>query len=409
MTHKDLDINAIIKAAESGDAEAQTSLALCYYQGEGVEQDYKLAAFWYTKAAEQGDAGAQCLLGMCYESGDGVEKDTKKALYWYLQSAEQGDDISQGILALYYEIGSDIPQDYNKAADWHTKAAEQGNVRSQFHLGMFYENGNGVAKDYQKAVHWYTKAAQQEDGTAQLYLGRCYENGNGVQKDQKQADFWYTKAACDIYALESLDKYYEENEEKKLKYKTAGEWYQAYACDGTAARNYAYFIREVDEDDIDLFILSEYWHEQAALKGDIKSFYQLVLMRNFNKSNAQNIGKIFGNRQVVPTDQSIAFFINKFYPVSEKDKKINLTKNEYPDLQKRISALSETAGKYGIFSLEDEIKKEKIIILKIALQMIIDGIDADIINTIIENLLSQADDEIKQIMQKGVKSIQRGE
>jgi len=406
MGNEGIDIDAIKKAAESGDANAQTSLALCYYQGESVEQDYNLAAFWYTKAAEQGDASAQCLLGMCYESGDGVEKDAKKALYWYLQSAEQGDDISQGILGLYYEIGSDIPQDYKKAAHWHTKAAQQGNARSQFHLGLFYENGTGVEKDFQKAVHWYTKAAQQEDGTAQLYLARCYERGDGISKDQKQADFWYTKAARDIYALESLDKYYEEGGAKNSKYKTAGEWYQVYAADGAAARNYAHFIREVDEEDIDLYILSVYWHEQAALKGDINSFYQLALMHSFNKSNADNIRKAFGEKEIVPTAQSIAGFVNQFYQKPGKEKKLDLNKEEIGALQKRIEALSQIARETGVFSLDDEIKKEKNIVLKTGLQMIYDGLDPNIIGTVIENLLAQANDEVKQVMLKGVRNIQ---
>jgi len=409
MGVEEVDIDAIKRAAESGDSGAQTSLALCYYQGEGIEQDYSLAAFWYTKAAEQGDSSAQCLLGMCYESGDGVEKDSKKALYWYLQSAQQGDDISQGILGLYYEIGIDIPQDYKKAAQWHTKAAQQGNARSQFHLGMFYENGNGVDKDLKKAVHWYSKAAQQEDGTAQLYLARCYENGNGIEKDQKQADFWYTNAARDIYALESLDKYYEEGGGKNNRYKSSGEWYQAYAADGAAARNYAFFIREVDEDDIELYILSVYWHEQAALKGDINSFYQLVLMYNHNMSNAENICKIFADRQVVPASQKIADFTDKFFPMSEKDKNITLNENETAALQKRIVSLSELVKKQGILSLQNEIKKEKLIILKTALQMIYDGLDADIINTVIQNLISKTGDDVKQIILNGIKSIQNGE
>jgi len=409
MSGESIDISVIKKAAEEGDASAQTSFALCYYQGEGIEQNYEQAVFWYTKAAEQGDSDAQGLLGMCYEIGCGVERDIKKALYWYLQSAQQGDDISQGILALYYEIGSEIPQDFKKAAEWHTKAANQGNVRSQFHLGVLYENGTGVEKDCKKAVYWYTKAAQQEDGTAQLYLGRCCENGIGTEKDQKQADFWYSKAAQDIYALESLDKYYEEGKTLNSRFKTAGEWYQAYAADGKAAKSYASFIREIDEDDVELFILSVFWYEQAALKGDIDSFYQLALMYSFNKANAQNVQKIFINRQVVPTGQSIADFVNKFYPMPEKNKKLNLNKDERASLQKRIKELAETAGTAGIFALDEEIKKEKNMVLKNALQMIYNGLDNNIISVVTENLLCAADDEVRQIFLNGIKMIQRVE
>ena len=42
--------------AERGDPYAQNNLALMYYYGEGVLQDYQTAAKWYTLAAEQGYA-----------------------------------------------------------------------------------------------------------------------------------------------------------------------------------------------------------------------------------------------------------------------------------------------------------------------------------------------------------------
>ena len=46
------------KAAEQGDAEAQTSLGLMYDNGKGVPQDYAEAVKWYRKAAEQGHLAA---------------------------------------------------------------------------------------------------------------------------------------------------------------------------------------------------------------------------------------------------------------------------------------------------------------------------------------------------------------
>ena len=60
--------------AEQGLAEAQFNLGLCYYNGDGVLQDYNQAAYWFTKAAEQGDASSQYSLGLCYNTGEGVPK-----------------------------------------------------------------------------------------------------------------------------------------------------------------------------------------------------------------------------------------------------------------------------------------------------------------------------------------------
>ena len=45
--------------AEQGDANAQINLALLYYDGRGVPQDYSMAYVWYNIAAAQGQAKAE--------------------------------------------------------------------------------------------------------------------------------------------------------------------------------------------------------------------------------------------------------------------------------------------------------------------------------------------------------------
>jgi len=85
------------KAAEQGDARAQSSLASMYYNGLGIPKDYKQALYWYSKAAEQGLASAQFTLGLMYAEGVGVPKDNEKALFWYTKAAEQGHPEALGI------------------------------------------------------------------------------------------------------------------------------------------------------------------------------------------------------------------------------------------------------------------------------------------------------------------------
>ena len=77
---------------------AQKNLTSCYYNGNGVTQDYKEAVKWYTKSAEKGHADAQCLLGGCYYFGFGVTKDEKEAVKWYTKSAEQGSGYAKEAL-----------------------------------------------------------------------------------------------------------------------------------------------------------------------------------------------------------------------------------------------------------------------------------------------------------------------
>jgi TPR repeat protein len=53
-----VDINALLKSAYQGDAEAQFDLGWRYAYGYGVKQDDAEAVKWYRKAAEQGHAEA---------------------------------------------------------------------------------------------------------------------------------------------------------------------------------------------------------------------------------------------------------------------------------------------------------------------------------------------------------------
>lgn len=56
------------KAADKGNAAAQSALAALYYNGEGVEEDEAAAALWYSRAAEHGRTDAQFALGEMFEA-----------------------------------------------------------------------------------------------------------------------------------------------------------------------------------------------------------------------------------------------------------------------------------------------------------------------------------------------------
>ena len=112
--------------AEQGDVLGQYGLALLYYNGVGVTQDYKEAAKWYRKAAEQGDATGQYNLGMSYDSGEGVIQDFKEALKWYRKAAEQGYTSAQFALGASYYIGEGVVQNYVIAHMWFNISARDG-------------------------------------------------------------------------------------------------------------------------------------------------------------------------------------------------------------------------------------------------------------------------------------------
>ncbi len=56
-------------------------------KGHGVKQDFAEAARWYAKAAERGDAFAQSNLGLLYANGQGVKQDYVQTYKWFALAA----------------------------------------------------------------------------------------------------------------------------------------------------------------------------------------------------------------------------------------------------------------------------------------------------------------------------------
>lgn len=74
-------IGKLQAAAERGDPKAQSALGYAYNAGEGVEQDYQKAAFWYEQAARRGNRTAQINLAGMYSRGKVYPQDKSFALF----------------------------------------------------------------------------------------------------------------------------------------------------------------------------------------------------------------------------------------------------------------------------------------------------------------------------------------
>jgi TPR repeat protein len=172
-----------------------------YANGRGVSQDDAQAVAWYSKAAEQGDAKAQTSLAWMYEKGRGVPQEDAEAVALISKLAQQGFFATMNFDRLkVYQIGRGVPQgDTPQAVELFR--AEHGDAGAQFNLGVMYEKGRGVSQDDAQAVAWYSKAAEQGIALAQFNLGTMYEQGRGVSQDDAQAVVWYRKAAEQGLAL----------------------------------------------------------------------------------------------------------------------------------------------------------------------------------------------------------------
>ncbi|MCC7036113.1 MAG: sel1 repeat family protein [Alphaproteobacteria bacterium] len=109
--------------ASDGDVASQYNLGMKYARGDGVPQDYKVAAKWLEMAANKGDMDAQAALGVMYQKGQGVQQDNNIAASLYKRAAAQGDKMSQYNLASIYASGRGSMRNDKEAFFWVTLAS----------------------------------------------------------------------------------------------------------------------------------------------------------------------------------------------------------------------------------------------------------------------------------------------
>ena len=86
-------IDRIREAALANDAQAQWDLAVCYAQGNGVEQSDAKAFEWICRAAENGNEEAEKYVISAYENGKeelGIQPDLDKLVEWADKLSENG-------------------------------------------------------------------------------------------------------------------------------------------------------------------------------------------------------------------------------------------------------------------------------------------------------------------------------
>jgi len=81
------------------------ALGVIYYNGEGVERDFKKSTHYYSIAAEAGIVQAQVSAGFAYANAMGVPEDFEKAAYFLKPACEAGEASAKVTLAEIYAMG----------------------------------------------------------------------------------------------------------------------------------------------------------------------------------------------------------------------------------------------------------------------------------------------------------------
>lgn len=238
------------RAAEAGDARAQTHMGWYFENGCGAPCNPAKAFEWYSKAAMQNFAPAQFCIGMCYEEGIGTPADPAKARHYYRLAADQGmEDAIEALTRLGTEEQPETPrlsdiqiqriadearrlfvqEEFELAAErareaaeyshpqamhvlgacllrnittaleaaeaekWLRASADAGFAPAMLDLGIAYSQGEVFPKNFATAARLFEAAVNAKSRPAYFWLGSCYEYGEGVQRDIARA--------VELYAL----------------------------------------------------------------------------------------------------------------------------------------------------------------------------------------------------------------
>nr|CDQ36527.1 Polar organelle development protein [Virgibacillus halodenitrificans] len=185
---------------DDGDLKGKYVLGVTYLNGSSyrnVKEDGGKAFSIFKSLWDQGVVDAGYSLFSMYYEGFGVDKNYKTAFQYLKESAEMGYTLSQRTLAEAYR-GKDyeglVGKNYDKAMYWYEKAVDNGDKRSAIALASMYYHGEGVEKNDKKTFEWALRCTQLKYGTITAgfsTLAKFYEEGIGTDVDLVQAYKYY--------------------------------------------------------------------------------------------------------------------------------------------------------------------------------------------------------------------------
>ena len=133
------------------------------------------------KASQSGNPEAQYHVGMMLNNGIGVRKDSAKAFEWFQNASKAGDPLANYKVGCYLggQFEGVVPIDHEGSLQHKLVAANAGYALAQMDVGNAYAR-QGRAEE---AVRWWTLAAAQGNPTALYNLSVGYKEGKGAPKD----------------------------------------------------------------------------------------------------------------------------------------------------------------------------------------------------------------------------------
>lgn len=170
------------------DIKANGSILAKFYRNgqEGYDKDIERAIYWYNRSGELGNINAQISLAMCYYKGECVVQDYKKAVPMLedICAKKKEPELEYKLGECYFE-GKGVEVDYKKAFDHFCRGQGISTGAGYYSLAVMYEEGKGVEKNLEKAIEYYLKG--KENGLFE-YPKKCEEALIRLRNDSKEVE-----------------------------------------------------------------------------------------------------------------------------------------------------------------------------------------------------------------------------
>lgn len=173
------DVDSIVyytkMAAYTGNAMAESDVGVCYEYGYlKYPKDLAESLAWYRKSASKGYSNAQYSIGVRYYLGNGIEQNIDEALKWFKLAAEKGHADSAANCSYILQSIEGAESD---AAHYKELAAKLGSAEAQYLLGLdFLEGWATFPKDEEQGIKWIKMSADQGNTKALIKLNELGNN-----------------------------------------------------------------------------------------------------------------------------------------------------------------------------------------------------------------------------------------
>lgn len=186
---KDLKNNfdVYMKTCDMGSSLAFFLAGFCYFSGQGVEKDLKMAIKYFKRALEEGSVGAAVYIGDIYKEDHpefGIKASSKKAKHYMKIAADNGDCDA---LFHYPQYLAEIGDDPREIKKYFKMGIKMGNDRCMLAYGLHLNLGKGVPRNLEKAAKYFKMAADLGNTQAMQMYAAHLAGGFGVEKDEAEA------------------------------------------------------------------------------------------------------------------------------------------------------------------------------------------------------------------------------